>query len=96
MNAGLEEVFTHGIAGYVVLAVVLAEGFALVLNWLLGDGAPPRQWLAQIAAGAALVTALVLSQRDGSASAIAACLTLAGLAHLGGYRERWLLSKSVK
>ncbi len=86
----LNQVFTNGTAALVVLGVVVLEAGLLFLRWRRGLGAPMRRWAPQVLAGAALVLALISAQLDAPFYAVAVFLSLAGIAHLTGFRERWL------
>lgn len=69
---------------------MVLEGAGLALRWRRGGAPPPSRWLSQLAAGAALVLALRLALADAPAQWIGAVLLLAGAAHLGGFRARWI------
>lgn len=87
MNA-IEAFIAKGAATDVVLAVVVAELVALLVHWRRG-GAPPRRWLSPLVAGAALVLSLRMALVGAPPLWLGLTLSVAGIAHLAGYRERW-------
>jgi hypothetical protein len=73
-----------------VLAIVVAEGFALTLHWrITGRGVAPSQLLPNLLAGALLLLALRLALSDLSWPWYTACLAAAGLANAADLRQRW-------
>jgi hypothetical protein len=73
-----------------VLAIVAAEGLALMLHWrITGRGVAPAQLLPNLLAGALLLLALRLALSDLSWPWHTACLAAAGLASAADLRQRW-------
>jgi hypothetical protein len=85
-----ESLLSGGFMATVVLLVVALEGALLYFRWRRRGAPAPQRWLSQIVAGAFLVLALLVQQLSLHAFAVGACLAAAGLAHLAGYRSRWL------
>ncbi len=80
-----------GQAAAVVLGIVFLEGVLLVTRTLKGapNTAPPGRWASPLLAGASLVAALWCAQVGAPPEFVGVALTVAGLAHLAGYRQRW-------
>lgn len=90
--AALEKFLQTGHAADLILLLVFLEGLALFLRHRAAardQRVPVSRWLSPLLAGAALVIALRLALTDGAPGPIALALLVAGLAHLGGARQRW-------
>ena len=85
----LEAFLGDGGAAALILGLVAVEFIALALRYRFAGGAPPARWLSPLVAGAALVGALWLAQRDASPLVLGPVLAVAGVAHLLGFRQRW-------
>jgi len=86
----LTQYIDSGRATDLILLLMLLEGALLGWRWRCGKGAAPLHWLSQLAAGAALVLALRMALVDAPAHWVGLALLLAGVAHLAGYRARWI------
>ena len=90
MNA-LEAFLASGQAAVVVLSFVAVEAALLTLReWRKESSrAAPGAWISPLVAGAALVAALLCVQWRLSPYYLGLAVSIAGLAHLLGYRQRW-------
>ncbi len=73
-----------------MLALVLLEMLLLYIRYRRSRGVAPRRWLSPAVAGAALALALLFAQIGAGYQALGAALTVAGIAHVLGYRQRWV------
>lgn len=87
--AALEAFLRSGRAADLILLIVLLEGALLAVRQLRGGAPPLGRWLSPLVAGAALVLALRLALTDGPVPLLGLALSVAGIAHLAGYRQRW-------
>jgi hypothetical protein len=73
-----------------VIVMTVLEGAALALYYKhSGKGLAPTEFLPALGAGLALMLALRAGVSDAGWVWVAACLSLAGLAHLSDVRRRW-------
>lgn len=87
--AFLEAFLLSGRAADLILLIVVLESLFLTLWYLRGKGPGPGRWWSPMLAGAALVLALRVALTGGPAPLLGLALGVAGVAHLGGYRQRW-------
>ena len=87
----VEGFLASGQAAGLVLLIVFLEGGLLLMRHLRArpERASVVSWLSPLLAGAALVVALLLVQSGASPRYLGLALTVAGVAHLMGYRQRW-------
>ncbi|MFK7830878.1 MAG: hypothetical protein AB8B57_13960 [Congregibacter sp.] len=86
----MDNFLTQGVAAALILCLVVVESMLLYRRHRCAHGAQFARWLSPMAAGAALVLALLLTQLAAPPALIGLALALAGLAHALGYRQRWM------
>ncbi len=79
-----------------VIAITVLEGLGLALyHRVTGRGMAPRDYVANLSAGLALMLALRAVLSSASWTWVAAALLLSGLMHATDLRSRWLRGKAA-
>lgn len=85
-----QQFLNDGGAASLILALVVVEAGCLAWRSRSRRGTSFSVWASPLAAGAALVMALLLTQLHAPVEAVGVSLFLAGIAHAAGIRQRWI------
>ena len=86
----MESLLQSGLLLGVITALIAIEAIILVRRFRsTGKGAPPSQFVSNLAAGAVLMVTVQLALWDASTLLILSALSIAGMLHLSEFKGYW-------